>query len=328
MTKKNSILVTGGAGYVGSRVAEQLTKKGHNVRIIDKRKYKTSSKIEFVHGDIRDKQATNKALQNIDLVVHLAANIGPLTYMQNHQAEILEENSAIDSVLYPAMVENKIRKIVYSSSSMVFQHIEKQPYIEEDIDRINPPSNVYGFSKLIGEYFCKAFYEQYGINYVILRYHNIYGPGEDSKGSTPGDIHVIPALVEKVLSGQYPLEILGYPHSTRSFVYVDDAVEATVRLSEAALELNPQVINQDFNVGSSNAISILELAERIWKLLGDERPFKYKIVNSTANTAFRREMKGGKIKKAISWEPKMNLDEGIKVVAKWIKQKKVKSSSS
>lgn len=320
------ILVTGGAGYVGSKVATELARKGHKVTVADKvhpkkRNLELPKEIGLRIGDLRDPKKAGSTVKGVDTVVHLAANIGSLTYMQDHQAEILQENSAIDAALYPAMVKAKVKTVVYSSSSMVFQKFSVYPYLEADLSKINPPTNVYGMSKLIGEYFCKSYKEQFGLDFVIMRYHNIYGAGEDSKGATPGDIHVIPALVEKVLKGQYPLEIIGNPEATRPFTYVDDAVAATVGLIEAAIKKDQKVINQDFNIGPEEATKILDLAELIWKILGDGRPFKYKIVATKAITADRREMDGTKLEKAIGWKPKMSLEEGIKIVAGWIKER-------
>ena len=253
---------------MGSRVAKKLM-NDFKIIIADKvapeeRGVVFSPEVEFRLGDLRDPKKCREALDGADLVLHLAANIGPLTYMHEHQAEIMQENSAIDAALYPAMVkQGKIKAVVYSSSSMVFQHASSYPYKEEDLKNINPPTNVYGFSKLVGEYFCRSFKEQYGLPYVILRYHNIYGPGEDSKGSSPGDIHVIPALIEKVLSGQHPIKLVGDLRATRPFMYVDDAVEVTARFVQEVAVGNSKVINNDFNVGAEDAIKIVDLAEMI-----------------------------------------------------------------
>lgn len=325
---KSKILVTGGSGYVGSRVTTELLKRNFNVVVADEgapeqRKINFPKKVEIRLGDLRDSKVASKAVSGIETVVHLAANIGPITYMHEHQAEILRDNTAINATLYPAMVEAGVKTVVYSSSSMVFQKSPIYPYKETDLAKVNPPTNVYGLSKLVGEYFCRSFHEQHSLNYVIMRYHNIYGAGEDSKGSTPGDIHVIPALVEKVLSGQYPLELLGNPEATRPFTYVDDAVEATVRLVEEAIAENPKVLNTDFNIGPREATRILDLAELIWEILGDGRPFKYKVKTTKAVTADRREMDPEKIERVIGWKPKMPLEEGIKIVADWIRERGV-----
>jgi nucleoside-diphosphate-sugar epimerase len=315
-----NVLVTGGSGYIGHRIVKALHQLRHTVTSVDKvhpkeKGIKFPKGTKVINGDLKDASVAKRAVRGIDIVVHLAANIGSLTYMHEHQAEILQENCAIDVTLYPAMADAKVKTILYSSSSMVYQRASKYPYTEADLENISPPINVYGLSKLVGEYFCKSFHEQYGLNYVIMRYHNVYGPGEDSKGSTPGEIHVIPALIEKVLSGQYPLEFLGGLNATRPFVYIDDTVEATVRLFKEALKGNSNVVNEDFNIGPKKATKILDLGKLIWDILGDGRPFKYTVKEAKGETSVRREADISKMEKATGWKPKVSLEEGIKHTA-------------
>ena len=132
MNKKKPILITGGCGYIGSRLAVLLDKKDYKVVVADKatpkeRKIDFPKSIEFRQGDLREKENAVKAVKGTGTIVHLAANIGALTYMHEHQAEIIQENSAIDANIYPAAVEENIKRIIYSSSSMVFQHAHKFP---------------------------------------------------------------------------------------------------------------------------------------------------------------------------------------------------------
>lgn len=321
------IAVTGGTGYVGSRTAAILHERGHQVVVIDivppeERNIVFHKSIEFRQADLRIPEEAESALKGINVIMHLAADIGALTYMHEHQADILRNNSAIDAAVYPACVKNGLQHIIYSSSSMVFQHPPQYPYTEADLEKINPPKNVYGYSKLTGEYFCRSYYEQYGLNYTILRYHNIYGPGEDSKGATPGDIHVIPALLEKVLiKKQYPVELLGNPKATRPFTFIDDAVNATVCTVEKACVSDKAVMQNDLNIGNDTYYSIEELARIIWEEYGDGRPFEYVCVDTQANTALRREVNISKIREVLGWEPKVSLEEGLPVVAEWIRNR-------
>ncbi|HVU79929.1 MAG TPA: NAD-dependent epimerase/dehydratase family protein [Candidatus Paceibacterota bacterium] len=320
------ILITGGTGYVGSRVAEVLAKQGQKVVVVDiatpeERGITFSPGIEFRHHDLRIPSEALKGLEGASVVLHLAADIGSLTYMHDHQAEILTNNSAIDAAVYPALVAHKIPHVIYSSSSMVFQYPPQFPYTEGDIGKIRPPSNVYGFAKLGGEYFCRSYAQQFGLGYTVIRYHNIYGPGEDSKGSTPGDIHVIPALLQKVLGGQYPLEFLGNPEATRPFTYVDDAVAATADIVMRAARGEESVKNNDFNIGNNKYYTILELGKTIWEKYGDGRPFEYKVVETKADTALRREVDITKIREKLGWSPKVGLEEGLEPVAKWIRER-------
>lgn len=313
------ILITGANGYIGSKITQKLISKGFQIIAVDKSSMpsdniKDLQNLEYRQADLRNPTDAEKVICGADIVLHLAANIGSLTYMEDFQADILRDNLLIDSILYPQLIKAGIKNIVYSSSSMVFQNSTVFPYTEEDLKRTYLPTNIYGFSKLSGEYFCRAFNAQNGLQYVVLRYHNLYGPGEKAKGTSPGDIHVIPALIQKVISGQYPLEILGNPNSTRPFTYADDAVDATVLLVEAALECNPKVINNDFNIGSERSVTILELAELIWKITGSERAFQYTTKTTTANSADRREINAKKIYDAIGWKASTPLEVGVKHV--------------
>jgi nucleoside-diphosphate-sugar epimerase len=320
------ILITGGTGYVGSRVAEALNAAGEKVVVVDiatpeERGISFSPGIEFRHHDLRIPSEALKGIAGADVVLHLAADIGSMTYMFERQADILKNNCSIDAAVYPALVENKISRIVYSSSSMIFQHPPQFPFTEADRAKINPPTSVYGFAKLAGEYFCRSYKQQYGIDYTIIRFINIYGPGEDSKGSTPGDIHVIPALLQKVISGQYPLEFLGDPQATRPFVYIDDAVSAACDIVLRAARGDEAVENEDYNIGNDKFYSILELGEIIWKNFGDGRPFEYKVIETKSDTALRREVDITKIRTKLGWEPKITLEEGLKPTAQWIKDR-------
>ena len=325
--KSKIIGVTGGTGYVGSRTVNELRKRGHTVVAIDivtpeERDLVFEEGVTFRHHDLRIPSEAKTALKDINIVMQLAADIGSLTYMHDHMAEILVNNAQIDSALYPAMIENKVEHVIYSSSSMVFQHPPKFPYVESDLDKITPPSNVYGFSKLAGEYYCRSFLKQYGLPYTIIRYHNIYGAGEDSKGATPGDIHVIPALLEKVIvKKQYPIELIGDPQATRPFTYVDDSIEATVKIIELSIDGAKTVLNEDYNIGNDVYYTIEKLAEIIWEKFGDGRPFKYKSVGTKAVTALRREVDITKIKNNIGWEPKTTLETGLEPTAQWIRSR-------
>lgn len=326
------ILITGGSGYVGSRVAKVLAHKGHKVIVVDivtpkERGIVFPKNVEFRRSDLRRPLEAQKALKGSSVVLHLAADIGSMSYMRRHKADIITNNAAIDAAVYPALIHNKAKWIVYSSSSMVFQHPPRFPYKESDLAFINPPSNTYGFSKLAGEYFCRAYEEEYKLPYTIIRYHNIFGPGEDSKGATPGDIHVIPALLEKVLKGQYPLQFHGdQPHkATRPFVFVDDAVAATVTLVERAVKGDARIRNEDFNIGNDEHLTILDLGKLIWKHYGDGRPFKHVVIPLKSDTALRREVSIDKIKKILGWTPTTPLIEGLAQTAQWLKERTLKT---
>lgn len=323
--KKKFILVTGGTGFIGSRCVFELVRRGHKVRVADpvspeERGHSFPASVEFVKGTMSDLNFASSALEGADTVLHLAANIGSLGYMHERQADILRDNMRIDVSLYQQAVKAGCPCIVYGSSSMVFQHVPKHPYTEADLPSARPPSNIYGMSKLVGEYFCRSYYSQYKLPYVIMRYHNVYGPGELIKGAGAADIHVIPALIKKILARQYPLELLGDAEATRPFTYIDDAVSATVTLVERAMQRDEKVIANDFNIGPRGGTRIADVAKMIWDIAGDNRPFRYEMKETDANTAVRREMIPDKIERMIGWKPRVALWEGIEKTVEWIRQ--------
>ena len=328
MTKER-VHITGGCGYVGSRVATVLAAAGHPLVILDKatpkeRGVALPEGAEFRQVDLTNPEKAREALKDAEYVLHLASNIGPMNYMWERQGEIMWENSAIDAAVYPALRDAGTKVVMYSSSSMAFQHAPRYPYTESDLRETPAPTNVYGFSKLAGEYFCRSFRTQYGSpRFVIVRYHNIYGPGEDSKGSTPGDIHVIPALIEKVLRGQYPLPLIGNPEATRPFTYVDDAVAITVELLTLALQGDERVLDQDFNIAAAQATSIANLAEQIWTQLGDGREFAYTAEETDASrhTSQRREADTTKLQSVVTHRATVTLAEGIAKTTEWVRTK-------
>lgn len=326
LVRNKTLVITGGTGYIGSRCVYAARERGYRVIAVDKinpekRGVSFPAGVEFRGGDLRDPRFALQAIGGAEILLHLAANIGPLYYMQDHQAEILRDNSLIDASVFEAAVKNGKPCMVYASSSMVFQHALLYPYREEDLAGTPIPSNVYGFSKLAGEFFCRAYGAEHQLSSVVIRYHNVYGPGEDVKGSTPGHIHVIPALIEKVFSGQYPIELLGGERATRPFTYVDDVVRATMQIVEGAAEGRDEVVGSDFNIGPGEATSIVELAEIIWELCGNGRPFRYTVREIAANTAERREMNSDKISRMIGWQPQVGLREGIIKTIEWLKRK-------
>lgn len=165
--------------------------------------------------------------------------------------------------------------------------------------------------RLIGEYLARTYHDQYGINSLIVRPFNAYGPG-GLAGDYVGYGHVIPDLIKKTLSGKYPLEIPGSGQQTRSYTYVDDLVEAIVHVTE-------RYQNTDFNIGNGVETSVLELAQRIWKLCGCKESFQVKHLPSYTYDIQRRVPDVSKIL-ATGWLPRGNLDEGLSRTLKWVEQ--------
>jgi len=321
MAKINKkILVTGGCGFIGSEVVKQLLNKGYKVVVADDLSKPESSikdGYKFIKVDLTDKVQTNKVFRNIDICLNLAAKIGGIGYFHKIPATILSENNKIYSSTFEAAVSNKIERMVYLSSSMVYESTNKFPSKEEDIKKIPPPLSPYGFSKLSGEWYCQAFAQQYGLKYSICRPFNAYGINE-TPGREIGYAHVIPDLVKKILSGQYPLELLGDGQQTRCFTHVSDLAKGIITVMESE-----KAINQDFNLANPQEIKIIDLAKILWELCEIKKPFKVKFVKSFQFDIQRRVSDISKSKKLLNWRAEIKMEDGLKEVASWL-QKKIK----
>ena len=318
---KVKFLITGGAGFIGSEIVRQLLSSGHYVKVVDnlsKKDATVDKRAEFLNVDLTDYQKTEKVFNGIDICINAAAKIGGIGYFHKYPATILSENNKIYSSTFEAAVKAKIKRMVYISSSMVFESATNFPSEENDIEKIPPPVTAYGFSKLTGEWYCHAFWDQYKLPYSICRPFNAYGLNEYPQ-KEPGYAHVIPDMVRKILSGQYPLELLGDGKQTRCFTHVSDVADGIITVA-----LNTKARNEDFNIGSDREIKMIDLAKKIWQLMNPKKPFKAKFVTGFKFDIQRRVPDVSKVKKMLNWEPKVNFNEGLLEVIEWFRQKQKK----
>ncbi len=318
-----NILVTGGAGFIGSRIVDELLKQGHFVKAIDNLSkgeaknlidFKENDKFEFVQGDLLDIGVMLKESADADMIYHLAAKIGGIGYFHKIPASLLKDNTQITLNVFEAAKERKI-KVVYLSSSMVYEGATKFPVCEEHLAECALPTTAYGFSKLAGEYIAKAYHDEFGVPFVVVRPFNAYGPGELAEDYV-GYSHVIPDFVKKMVqSKNNEIEILGDGEQTRCFTYVDDLAEGIVLLGMKAS-------NEAFNIGSERETKISELAQMIWKIIGKSGDIKLKSVESYKDDVRRRVPNCGKIRERFGWEPKTPLEDGLKRSVEWLMRHK------
>jgi len=305
------ILVTGGCGFIGSEVVRQLLAKGHTVRIADNLSKPSAKPIpgaEFVRADLASPEAARAAMRGVKVCVNLAARIGGIGYFHRLPATILSENNQIYSSTFEAAAAEGVDRMVFVSSSMVFESATSFPSREDELLKLPPPFTAYGFSKLIGEWYCRAFHEQHGLKYTIVRPFNAIGPEEEA-GENVGDSHVIPDLVKKIRGGQYPLELLGDGTQTRCFTHVTDIARGLVMAMES-----DKAVNEDFNLGNAEEITMLDLAQRLYALCGDGRPFKATYVPGFPSDIRRRVPDGSKAERLLGWTPRVTLEEGLREV--------------
>lgn len=323
MSRKLRILVTGGAGFIGSEVVRQLIKKGYDIRVADNlskpgHNPQLDKGIDFRKVDLTDFGKTNEVFKEIDICINMAAKIGGIGYFHKYPATILSDNNKIYSSTFEAAVKNRLQRMTYISSSMVFESTKSFPSKEEDITKIPVPITSYGMSKLVGEWYCKSFWEQYKLPFTICRPFNAYGINEYPEDEV-GYAHVIPDLVKKILEGQYPLAILGGGNQTRCFTHVSDIADGIITAS-----LSQQAENEDFNIAEASEISIIDLASKLWKLCGRKETFKTNFVSGFKHDIKRRIPDVSKAKRLLKWQAKISLDDGLVEVINWIKKEYAK----
>lgn len=334
---KNQIkfLVTGGAGFIGSEIVKQLLDDGYPVRVADdlskkdpstssgrasstslKTSTQVDSRAEFIKVDLTDSKKTQQVFKEVDICINAAAKIGGIGYFHKYPATILSENNKLYSSTFEAAVKAKIKRMIFISSSMVFESTTFFPSREEDINRIPPPVTAYGFSKLTGEWYCRAFWDEYKLPFSVCRPFNAYGVNEFPEREI-GYAHVIPDLVRKILTGQYPLELLGDGQQTRCFTHVSDVANGIITVA-----LSKKGKNQDFNIGSDEEIKMIDLAHKIWKVMDVKKPFKVKYVKGFQFDIKKRVPNVAKAKSVLNWEPKVKFEEGLKEVIAWLQSQK------
>lgn len=314
------VVVTGGAGFIGHRIVRKLVDLGARITVIDDLSKGAQEnldglldRIDLIQKDLLDPEVTRDVLKDCEICFHLAARIGGIGYFHRLPATILRDNSIMNFNLWDAASSSNT-KVVGLSSSMVFERVGIFPTPEEAVEKSPPPKTAYGFSKLSTEYVAKAYYDQFGVGYVIARPFNAYGPGE-APGDYVGYAHVIPDLVRKIFSGEYPLEILGSGKQTRCYTYVDDIADGIIYVAEKGE-------NDIFNIGTSSETSVLELAEMIWKLSGRTEAFRVEHVPAYEDDVERRAPDTSKAT-SLGWVPRVNLNEGLERTVKWLRPRLV-----
>lgn len=314
--------ITGGAGFLGSHLVDYFVEQGDDVVVVDDfsggtRDNLTESEesIRIRNVDLRDGDATLKTLSNVDVVVHLAAKIGGIGYFHHVPADIIAMNDAMNRSVFDATAEHDIDRVCYASSSMVYENATEFPVTEDQLGEIPPPDSAYGFQKLAGEYYCEAYHDQYNVEYSIFRPFNAVGPREPP-GDEVGDAHVIPDFVKKVRDErQYPLEILGSGEQVRAFTNVRDIAAGVYECAHS-----DAAANEGFNLGSSEGVTMLELAKMIWNRCGRDREFAVEHQSAFDHDVQRRIPDSSKAAEVLGWEPTVSLEKSLDEYIDWYQE--------
>jgi nucleoside-diphosphate-sugar epimerase len=311
------VLVTGGAGMIGAAVVRRLlADPGYEVRVSDQRDAPLWMRegCEVHTGDLRVLAQARAATKGCSHVIHLAAIVGGIGNFHRLPYTLTEANNALTGAVVRAALEREVQRFLYVSSSMVFERAEQFPTREDYLPQCPVPRSAYGFSKLTGEVYCRAAHEEHGLCYTIARPFNAYGPGE-LPDAEPGLAHAVPDLIDKVLSGQRPLQIFGSGEQTRTLTHVDDIAEGIV----AAMS-SPAGENEDFNISAAHELTVAEIARIVWEACGeDPRSFELEHLPSFAVDVQRRWPSVEKARELLGWEAQIDVREGIAATVAWLR---------
>lgn len=302
------VLVTGGAGFIGSHLTDRLVADGHDVVVLDN--LSTGSldnlagaapRIAFVEGDLRDRVTVAQACRGVEVVFHQAA-LASVARSVEHPREVTEVNVGGTLNLVLAARDAGVRRVVFASSSSVYGDTPTLPKTET---MALTPRSPYAASKAAGEAYLAAAMGSYGLETVSLRYFNVYGPRQSPRSLYAA---VVPLFVDAVLRGQAPT-IHGDGGQTRDFTFVEDVADALVRAATA-----PRAVEGPMNVGGGRRISVLDLARAVARAVGvsvspvHEPPRVGDVRDSLADIDRARDRLG--------WSPRTDLEAGLaRVVA-------------
>lgn len=334
MDTLNKVLLTGCDGFIGGYIVEKLLESNFYVIGVDNhskyknitRNFQNNPNYEFHQMDVRDEHKLKSLLVDCDYMIAGAALIGGISYFHTFAYDLLSQNEQIMASTCNAAIDaysnNKLKKVLYLSSSMVFESTNKWPSEEGSELKIPPPESAYGFQKLAVEYFAKSAYQQYKLPYTIIRPFNCVGIGESRAKSDKiilsGDIelamsHVVPDLIQKIIKGQDPLIILGSGNQIRHYTYGEDLANGIVR----ALT-HKNALNEDFNISTTESTTVIDLAEKIWKKINPNKKFNYVLEKGFQHDVEKRIPSTEKAKKLLNFECKTSLDQMLDIVIPWV----------
>lgn len=301
--------VTGGAGFIGSHIADALLKRGETVRVLDNFSTGKRANVEYlktqdnhnrltvIEGDVREMDAVSRAVTGADYLIHQAALVSvPQSIAEPATTHAVNVSGVLN--LLTAARESHVRRVVLASSCAVYGDNEALPLRETSQTK---PLSPYAASKLIGEVYYQTFYRAYGVPTVCLRYMNIYGPRQDPNGEYAA---VIAKFAHRMRAGQAPI-IYGDGLQTRDFVHVSDVVRANLLVCE-----RDEAIGQVFNVASGRGISLLDLVDILNELYHTD--FRPHFEPPRAGDIRHSRGDGALIAAQLGFTPQLPLLEGLK----------------
>ena len=328
MIKNKRILIVGAGGFIGGHLANRLLKDGNSIVAADiKPKEYWFQDFEeaknYYAMDMKNIDNCKKITKKIDYVFNMACNMGGMGFIENNKAECMQ-SVLINTNLLISCKENKIKRYFFSSSACAYNKTKQQEVFVEGLREEDAypadPEDGYGWEKLFSERMCRHFMEDYGIQVRIARYHNIYGP----YGTFDGGREKAPAaLCRKVLNAkknENKIEVWGDGEQTRTFLYIDDCIEGTLRLFESEY-------SEPINIGSDEQVSINQMIEIIEDISATKRLERIYQLDKPKGVR-GRSSNNDLVKKVLDWSFKIKLKEGLKETYNWIKNETNKKGSN
>jgi len=314
--QKEKILVTGAGGFIGHHMVRFLKSKGYWVRGVDIKYPEFSSKdeaYEFLLLDLRNLDNCKKATEGIDKAYNLTANVGGIGFVSEFKAEVMRDNALININVLEAARQNEVKRVFFSSAAGIYPAIGQETteaiaFKEEDAYPANPGSE-YGWEKLFSERLYQSYQKQFGLGVRIARFHNIFGPEGVYEGPRVKPIEYFCRKIALANDGD-EVEIYGDGTQTRSFLYVDDCLEASYRLMESDF-------SSPLNIGSERAVSINELVDIISDIAGKKLK---KVYIDKPQGPKGRTSDNSLAREKLNWKPQVSLEEGLKRTYQWIKE--------
>lgn len=308
-------LVTGAGGFIGGHLVSFLKDKGHWVRGVDivSPEFRDTLADEFHILDLRRWENCRSAMEGIDIVFALAADMGGMGFISNHHAQILHNNALINLHTLEAAKDSGVQRYLYTSSACIYpEHLQTDAAVVplKEADAIPAqPQDAYGWEKLISERACLHYREDYGLETRIVRFHNIFGEfGTWRGGREKAPAAICRKVAEAKILGLDTIDIWGDGEQTRSFCHVDDCVEGMYRLLESDY-------SQPINLGQDRMISINELVDIVCGIAG----ISLKKVHVEGPQGVRgRNSDNSLLRETLAWEPQITLEKGLARTYHWI----------
>jgi UDP-N-acetylglucosamine/UDP-N-acetyl-alpha-D-glucosaminouronate 4-epimerase len=313
MSLSGIVLVTGGAGFIGSHIAAKFASMGARVRVIDdlstghrENLEEIGGSIDFTEASLVDERVTRRVLEDVELVFHEAAIPSVPRSVENPRET---HEACVDATfsLLVAARERGVRRVIYAASSSAYGD---QPVLPKTEEMRPDPLSPYAVAKLVGEYYCQVFTRAYQLETISLRYFNVFGPRQDPSSQYSG---VISRFISALMSGGQPV-IFGDGEQSRDFTYIANVVDANLRAAETT-----HGVGQVINVANGERITLNELLDVLKKITG-----------RTDAQAEYRETRAGDVKHSqaditnardlLGYEPQVGLEEGLRATIDWWKQ--------